>query len=320
MFDMFNEENTENTYSNSSSSSSSTTSSYSSPSSSAKGFVISAGGSIFIGEKPLVNKIIDFCNAINDLSGEFKFVIVVGGGRTARNYRDAALEIGTTNFEFDTIGIATTRLNAMLFLKKINNAHKKVITNYNEIDEIINEGRIPVMGGMSEGQTTDAVGALVAEKLGFEFINLSNTDGIYDKDPNEYEEAIMFNELSFSDMQYLLKDKLLIPGQHLFIDPQAASIISRSKIKSYFLNGDHLENFKNCLRGYDFKGTVVSDISDAIDKPQIEEDEEGLKRYESDEEISETSSVEDDFVENNFKDDEPDEDEEIDPRKIDFGK
>jgi uridylate kinase len=321
MFDMFNEDNTENTYSNSSSTStvtSSTTSNYSSASSDAKGFVISAGGSVFIGEKPLVNKIIDFCNAINDLSSEFRFVIVVGGGKTARNYRDAADDLGANNFELDSIGIAATRINAMLFLNKINNSHKKIITSYNEIDEIVNEGRIPIMGGISEGQTTDAVGALVAEKLGFEFINLSNVDGIFDSDPNTNEEAVMFNELSFNDMNYLLNGKLLLPGQHLFVDPQAASIISRSKIKSYFLNGDHLENFKNCLRGYDFKGTVVSEIIDVIDKEKnVESEEEGFTRYEDEENLN---SVENDFVENTYQDDEADDDEEIDPRKIDFGR
>ncbi len=304
MFDMFNEENA-STMETNYSSTSSTASSYNT-NFSGKGFVISVGGSVFIGEKPLADKISDFCSAINSL-GEFRFVIVVGGGKTCRNYNEAAKSLGANNFELDTLGIATTRLNARLFTYKIEKAHKKVITDFSEVDEIVNEGRIPVLGGMAEGQTTDAVAALVAEKLGFEFINLSNVDGIYDSDPKENEEAVLFKEISFNDMNFLVREKLLVPGQHLFVDPQAASILSRSKIKSYFLNGDHLENFKNCLRGQEYKGTLVDEIPD-----HIERDEPVSIEFER---VEETDIPKKKLVRKRKV---VEEDEEIDPRDIDF--
>jgi len=267
------------------------------------------GGSFFISEKILIDKINDFCNSINELSNEFNFVLVIGGGRTARNYQEAAKEMGANNFELDSIGIACTRLNAMLFFNKINNINPIVLTNIRDAKEVLSKEKIPIFGGLSEGQTTDAVASLVAEYLNFDFINLSNVDGIFDADPNVDENAVLFKELSFNDMNFLLKEKLLVPGQHLFVDAQAASILSRSKIKSFFLNGNHLENFKNCLRGYDYKGTIVSDISDVIQKEQI--DEEKFSRVEVDEENE-------GFIEDDYSQDE--DDEEIDPRKIDFGK
>jgi len=291
MFDMFDSEST------------SSTSSYSS---SGKGFVLSVGGSVFIGEKPLTDKINEFCSTINSL-GEFKFVIVVGGGKTCRNYNEAATALGANNFQLDSLGIAATKLNARLFTYKIDKVHKKIIENFSELDEIIEEGRIPILGGMAEGQTTDAVGALIAEKLGFEFVNLSNVDGIYDKDPNAFEDAMMFKELSFNDMNFLVREKLLIPGQHLFVDPQAASILSRSKVKSYFLNGDHLENFKNCLREQDYKGTVVSDVTDVIEKEEVES---SFEKIEEHHELPLRKTI----IKREHKD------EEINPHDIDFGK
>jgi len=306
MFDMFNSDNTQS-YSQDASSGGSS-SSYSS-NSQGKGFVISVGGSVFIGDKPLTDKIREFCSAINSLS-EFRFVIVVGGGRTARNYQESAKVLGANNFELDSLGIASTRLNAKLFTYKIDKATKKVIINFEDVDEVVEEGRIPIMGGMAEGQTTDAVGALLAEKLGFEFVNLSNVDGVYDKDPNVHDDAILFKELSFNDMNFLLREKLLIPGQHLFVDPQAASILSRSKVKSYFLNGDHLENFKNCLRGAEYKGTLVEDMGDVIEKDESE------STFENVEEVHELPMRKRIIKRENLIE----EDEEINPHDIDFGK
>lgn len=315
MFDMFDENNSSN-LSSSNESLSSNSSNYSSYDSSKKGFVISVGGSFFISENVLIEKIIDFCSVINELSSEFNLVLVIGGGRTARIYQEAAKELGANNFELDTIGIKSTRLNAMLFLNKINNSNKEVLTNIRDAKKIIEKGSIPIFGGISEGQTSDAVAALVSEYLGFEFINLSNVDGIYDRDPNEFDDATLFRELSFNDMQFLLREKLIVPGQHLFVDPQAALIISRSKIKSYFLNGNHLENFKNCLRNYDFKGTIVSDINDVIEKENNvnEKFSRTLVEEEIDDEVEEDYASEQNYV------GEEDDESEIDPRKIDFGK
>jgi uridylate kinase len=268
MFDMFNEENAsamEENYAATSSSSSSGASYSSSYNANSKGFVISVGGSVFIGEKPFVDKISEFCSVVNDLSGEFNLVLVVGGGRTCRVYQEVAKDLGANNFELDKIGIASTKLNTLLFTYKIDKA-SSVLDGVSEAKKVIEMGKIPVFGGINEGQTTDAVGALIAESLGYDFVNLSNVDGIYDCDPNENEDAVLFKELSFSDMNFLVREKLLVPGQHLFVDPQAASILSRSKIISYFLNGDHLENFKNALRSYDYKGTIVHDVEDLIEK------------------------------------------------------
>jgi uridylate kinase len=321
MFDMFDEENASKMEENYSSSSNSSSSNYYSGNyynSNAKGFVLSVGGSVFFSDKPLSDKIIDFSNSINELSNEFNFVIVVGGGKTARNFIEAGKELGVGNFDLDGLGISATKLNAKLFSLKIKKA--EFVETIEEAKETIERGRIPVMGGLLEGTTTDGVSALMAEAMNYEFVNLSDVDGIYDSDPKENEEAILFRELSFNDMNFLLRGKQFSPGQNLFVDIQAASILTRSKIKSCFLNGNHLENFRNCLRGNDFKGTIIQDIEDVIEKEDSGERElEKIKEEELDK-PSGKKSMHDDFIENNYEDEDSEEDEEIDPRKIDFGK
>jgi uridylate kinase len=264
MFDIFNSENA---------SRSATDSSTNYHSDSDRVFVISAGGSVFIGEKPMTEKIISFTETINRLKDRGnKFVVVVGGGKTARLYQEAAKDLDATNFDLDTIGIKTTQLNAFLVSLKINDS--SLVNSFEDAIKEFENGKIPVLGGLSEGQTTDAIGALLAEKLEGIFINVSNVDGIFDKDPNEFDDAHFFEKLSFNDMNFLLREKELLPGQNLFVDKQAASILTRSKIKSVFLNGNHLENFENFVSGNLFKGTVVEDIEDVIEKEEVKKTEE----------------------------------------------
>ena len=80
-------------------------------------------------------------------------------------------------------------------------------------------------------------------------------------------------------------------------------------IKSYFLNGDHLENFKNCLREQEYKGTVVQEQEDVIEKEEVAE-----SQYEKVEEVHELP------LRKRIIKREHDEDEEINPHDIDFGK
>ena len=328
MFDMFNADNAANmpNYTSESSSSSSLNSvanssspSQNSFSSGGRGFVISVGGSLFIDEKPIAEKIQSICNAINDLANEVKIVIVVGGGKTCRNYQAVAQELGANNFELDRIGIASTRLNAMLFLNKIEKAHREVMNDFARAKELIWEGRIPILGGMVEGQTSDAVAALCAEMLGFDFINLSNVEGIFDADPNVDSSAVLFKELSYSDMNFLLRETMLSPGAHTFVDMQAAAILTRSRIKSFFLSGEHLENFKNCVRGYDYKGTLVHDVPDFIEK-DISVLEASEKKFSDDDLVKpkRKKRVLKKKKAKLFMADDDEEDKPIDPRQIDF--
>jgi len=221
-------------------------------------FVLSVGGSVFFNEKLRAPEIAKFCEIINELKREgFEFVIVVGGGRVARVYQAGAKALGANNFDLDEVAIQITRANAMLFTHIIENSWKEVLTDPKQAENVLLLGKTPVFGGTTPGQTTDAVGAIIAEMMNAEFINLSNVDGIYSADPNKEPNAKMYKELSHVRMLSLLKAEASKPGGHSFLDAHAANIINRSKVRSYFVSGTDLENFKSCVRGMEFKGTIV---------------------------------------------------------------
>lgn len=222
-------------------------------------FVLSVGGSVFFNEKLRAPEIAKFCEIINELVREGnQFVIVVGGGRVARVYQSGAKALGANNFELDEVGIAVCKANALFFTYGIDNSWRGVLTDPKEAERVLLLGKTPVFGGTMPGQTTDAVGAIISELLGADFINLSNVDGIYSADPAIETHAKMYKELTHTKMVSLLKAQASKPGGHSFVDAHAAAILNRSKIKSYFINGNDLENFKSIVRGnIDFKGTIV---------------------------------------------------------------
>jgi uridylate kinase len=241
---------------------SSTYSQSSSYSSSPKTFVLSVGGSVFFNEKLRAPEIAKFCEVINELIREgYRFVIVCGGGRVARVYQAGAKALGANNFELDEIGIAVCRANALFFTHGIENAWKEVLTDPKQAKTVLLLNKTPIFGGVIPGQTTDAVGALIAELLDAEFINVSNVDGIYSADPNKEPNAKMYKELSHVRMVALLKAEASKPGGHSFVDAHAAGVLARSKIKSFFINGNDFENLKSLVRGQEFKGTIVQTLT-----------------------------------------------------------
>ena len=237
--------------------------------------VISVGGSILMDGKPKAEAILAISNCLNELIRQgHNIVLVVGGGKVARDYVNAAKELGANNFELDKLGIKITRANASLLIISIENAFPKVLRDVSRAGEILANGKTPIYGGLIPGFTTDAVAALIAESLGARFINLSNVDGIFTADPSAYPSARMYTELNHSKLIEILAGNAMKPGQNLILDLPAAMILKRSQIPALFLNGHDLENVTAAVQGTDFKGTIVMTDSDE----SIEGEEEVKKR------------------------------------------
>ena len=77
--------------------------------------VISLGGSIIVQEK-INYKFLNEFKRIILKHKEYKFIIVTGGGKTARTYIEAARKEKLSEEEISFLGILTTRLNANLIL------------------------------------------------------------------------------------------------------------------------------------------------------------------------------------------------------------
>lgn len=223
-----------------------------------KTYVVSVGGSLIAKEKPDVALIGKLAEKINMLQKEgYRFVIVVGGGKVCRNYIAAAKALGASNFIADSIGIAVTRINAMLMIQALDNAYPNVLTEVEKSKPILDSGKIPVYGGLLPGITTDCVAALIAEFLKAEFVNLTNVDGIYSSDPKTNPNAKFYPEITYDRLIALMKLAESKPGQNVVLDLPSCLILKRSKIPAIILNGNDLENFVSAIRGYEYRGTRI---------------------------------------------------------------
>lgn len=236
-----------------------TQSSYQGSSSESRVLVLSLGGSLFFDEAPLVEKIGEFSRVLLNLHASgHKFVLVVGGGKTARNYVSAVESFGETNFFQDKLGIAITRANAKVFIASLGKqTHERVLTDPLQALDVLSKGKIPVFGGLLPSFTTDAVSALVAEALRGDFVNLTDVDGIYSADPKKSKSATFFDEISYGELFKLVLKKKSKPGQNFIIDLPCLNILKRSNLRGFVLNGNDFANFESFVNGGQFRGTVI---------------------------------------------------------------
>ncbi len=227
----------------------------------AKTYVISVGGSIISQDKPITTYIAKLSETIQKLQFEgFNFVLVAGGGKLARSYISSVKTLGANAFYQDLVGIHASRLNALLLIEAVSNTFPKVVTQIEDVKTIIEAGKIPVLGGLLPGITTDCVSALTAEFLEATFVNLSNVDGVYSSDPNENPRAKFYPEISYNRLLSLMKLHSSKPGQNIILDLPSCLIIARSKVLTLILDGTDLENVEAAIRGQEFKGTIVGDF------------------------------------------------------------
>jgi uridylate kinase len=212
--------------------------------------VITIGGSIIIKDHNY-KKFMDYAEVLRDLTDENEIFVVVGGGKTARDYIEIARALGSSEALCDDIGIEVTRLNAKLLIAALGDyAYPEVPQNFREALQFASTKKIVVMGGTEPAHSTDAVGSILAEFVGAELlINATSVNGLYNKDPNKYSDAKMYNEIKPSKMIDLISTKDIKAGTYEFFDMTAIQIIKRSRIKTVILNGGDANNIKTAING-----------------------------------------------------------------------
>ncbi len=218
--------------------------------------VVTIGGSI-IANNNGHKQFKDYANVLKDMAEENEILVVVGGGKTAREYIDIARSLEVSEAMCDDIGIEVTRLNAKLLIAALkNDAYPEVPQNFRQALQFASSGKIVVMGGTEPAHSTDAVGSILAEFVGAELlINATSVDGLYDKDPNKYPDATKYDEVKPSKMMELMATKDIKAGTYEFFDMTAIQIIKRSNIKTVILNGSDARNIK--MAGKDKIGTII---------------------------------------------------------------
>jgi uridylate kinase len=112
------------------------------------------------------------------------------------------------------------------------------------------------MGGTEPAHSTDAVGAILAEFVKADLlINLTSVDGLYDKDPNKYDDAQLYENVTATKMMEFLADKEVKAGTYEFFDMTAIQMIKRSGIKTVIANGNYPKNLLKALNGN--IGTII---------------------------------------------------------------
>lgn len=204
--------------------------------------VYSLGGSILAGRDAQSLK--EYADALKQLSQEHRIFVVVGGGRIAREYIGKARSLGSSELFCDQIGIGCTKLNAMLLVAALGDAAPQEIpASYSEAAE--SSYRIVVMGGLSPGQTTDAVSAMLAERVHADkLIIATSVDGVYTADPEIDPAAKKLSTMTPRALVRMAMETEMKAGSRSPIDPLAAKIIERSSIPTSVVLGSKIENLK----------------------------------------------------------------------------
>lgn len=224
--------------------------------------VVSLGGSLLVPREGKIDYrfLKQFTNSIQErVRRGNRFIIMVGGGKTARLYQHAAQQVGSLVPEdLDWLGIHTTRLNAHLvrtILRRI--AHPRINTDPNEIEPF----REPVLvgAGWRPGCSTDFDATMLAVRYGAQsIINLSNIDYVYSADPRKVKGAVRLPRVTWSEFRKLVGNHWT-PGGSFPFDPIASKLAQRHHLRVLVMNGKPLKYFNTYLTTGRCRGTIIED-------------------------------------------------------------
>jgi len=224
-----------------------------------KTIVLSLGGSLIIPKTGFDIKFLkNFKKMIlAQIKNGYRFIIVCGGGWTARQYQASAREVGDLVPEdIDWIGIHATRLNAH-FMRTIFRDYANPVVIKNPTKKINWKEKVLVGAGWQPGCSTDYDAVLIAKTYGAKtLINLSNIEYVYDSDPRTNPEAKKLVNVSWKDFRKIVGDKW-IPGANFPFDPVAARGAEKMQMKVVVMSGANLIEVKKAIEGRKFTGTMI---------------------------------------------------------------
>ncbi len=224
-----------------------------------KTIVISVGGSLLVPDE------IDF-RFIKELKwilksiieNDYRVVLVIGGGKTARRYQSAARKFdNVTNTDLDWIGIKSIRLNCELMLRIFSDldVHNKVIEKWEDAKDI--ENSVIIVGALEPGCSSDKDAVELVKVLdGDSLINFSNITHVYDSDPSKNPDAKKIEKLTWDEYLELIPEEWT-PGLSSPFDPIASRFARENDIKVVVI-GASLKNLENYLNSKEFEGTTIS--------------------------------------------------------------
>ena len=185
--------------------------------------------------------------------------LVVGGGNFWRGRSSGEMD----RVRADQMGMLATTINSLALCDTLEQLGVKAtvmtslvmpqvadIFTKREAVKNLSEGKVVIFGCGTGNPffSTDTTAALRAAEIEAEIIfKATNVDGVYDKDPNKFADAVKYDRLSHSEV---LSKELKV------MDSTAASLCRDNKISILVFNLDDPKNIVRALKG-EAIGTVV---------------------------------------------------------------
>jgi uridylate kinase len=184
---------------------------------------------------------------------------VVGGGSFSRELIRTAKGMGLDEAGQDEVAISVSRLVAQLFVLKLGESGAgRVPTVVEDAAKLVEDGKIVVMGGLRPGMTTDAVAAMLAERIRADLlVKATDQDGVFNRDPRKFADAHLLDSLRFDDLDKLFEANQHRAGIHQILDPEAVRLLQKRRIKTVVVNGSKPANVMLAVEGRKV-GTVIS--------------------------------------------------------------
>ena len=201
----------------------------------------------------------------------FRFIIVAGGGKICRVYQKAATKITKVSYEdMDWLGIHATRLNAHLLrtiFRKIaypvilDSPEKPIKNNWTPTlpppSQPSAGPQLLIAAGWRPGWSTDYISALLAKRFKIkEIIDAGNIPFVYNKDFLKYKNTFAIKRISWKNYRKLIGSRW-IPGLAAPIDPIAAKLAQKLKIRALIIKSTELKNLERVILGKNFRGTII---------------------------------------------------------------
>jgi uridylate kinase len=220
--------------------------------------VIRLGGSVIA--TPVNTELIgEYVKILKKLKAKgHMLAVIIGGGALAREFIKVARELGLPEEDQDDLAISVSRLYAQLFAKMLGaDCCQKIPTSVDETIQCLKAGKIAVLGGLKPGMTTDTVAAMVAEHINANImIKATDQEGVYNKDPRKYKDAVKLDHLTFEELPKVLAENRHKAGIHQVLDPEAVKILKAKRIRVQVLNGFKPENLLLAVEGKPI-GTII---------------------------------------------------------------
>lgn len=224
--------------------------------------IISVGGSLIVPNEGVDTNFLSKLNILirKEVAKGKKFMLITGGGRIARHYQEAGRAVigNINNEDLDWLGIHATRFNAHLLRTVFQDiANPRIITNYEK--RLYNwKEPIAIGAGWKPGWSTDYDAVILARDYKAQLIiNLSNINGVYDKDPKKYKDAQLIKKITWGKMEEIIGSKWS-PGFNAPFDPVATPLAKKLGLTVIITSGHDFKNLEKIINGEPFDGTVVT--------------------------------------------------------------